>query len=167
MEDIVEGIGPSGLSISTVGLGDPNQQTATTSGIDENALRILAAEAGGEYAFANDRQQLTDLYSRFARSLQSEYVMSYQSPSELHDGFSRAITVALLDTADSSHLAKYNPGGLIPEVGGAADWGVFFAALMGLIVLLFVPFLFNWGRGMVSGLAPRTKQRKSRIRLLD
>jgi VWFA-related protein len=166
LNEIIGGVGPSGLSISAVGLGDPNQQTASTSGIDVGALRSLAAEAGGEYAFANDRQQLTDLYARFARTLQSEYVMSYISPAELHDGFTRDITVSLLDRTGSHELAKYNPGGLIPEVGGPESWTAFFAALAGLVVLLFLPLILGWGRNVFSATTARPKK-NTRIRLLD
>ncbi len=137
--NVIARIGPSGLSISTVGLGNPEDQNATLAGIDEPALIELANRAGGEYAYANDAAGLTSLYQRYARVMQSEYVITYTSPGELRDGITRQLTVSLSETGTTAEAAAYNPGGLVPEVGEPASGGVFLTALAVLLAMLFVP----------------------------
>ena len=44
-DDVINTIGPAGLSISTIGLGDPSQST-NNWGLDEAALKSLAERAG-------------------------------------------------------------------------------------------------------------------------
>jgi VWFA-related protein len=164
---VLSGIDPSGLTIATVGLGDPAQQTATTAGIDESALRTLAERAGGDYAYANDRQQLTDLYSRYARALQSEYVITYTSPGGLHDGLTRNLTVSLTDAEDVTGQAAYNPGGLVPEVTNMVSWPTFLFVLSVLVILLLVPTIIQSGQALATRSMPRVTKKKSRIKLLD
>ena len=168
LTDVVSGIGPAGLSISTVGLGDPSQLDATTSGIDVPALQTLAAQAGGEFAYANDSEQLMDLYKRYARTLQSEYMITYTSPGDLRDGLTRNLSVSLSDVDIVSGAADYNPGGLVPEVSGPASWSVFFAALGILILLLFIPSTIRFAMNMLGKAEEiRTKPTKPRIRFTD
>ena len=166
--EVINNIGPAGLSISTVGLGDPAHQDASTSGIDVPALQSLAAQAGGEYAFAIDSEQLQELYRRYARTLQSEYMMTYTSPGELRDGFTRRLSVSLTDAEIAASVADYNPGGLVPEVSAPASWGVFFAALGLLVFLLFVPTIFRYGWSLFEKAGEiRSKPAKPRIRFTD
>jgi VWFA-related protein len=168
LADVVDSIGPSGLSISTVGLGNPEEKVATVSGIDEPALKTLALQAGGEYAYANDSDSLTNLYQRYARVLQSEYVITYTSPGILRDGLTRYLTVSMVDVNTEAQVGTYNPGGLVPEVGEPASWNFFLVALGLLVVLLFLPGVIS----RVASLAlPRKtssrKKPKSRIRFKD
>jgi VWFA-related protein len=141
LEDVITQIGPAGLSISTIGLGDPTVQDASLVGLDVPALKLLAARAGGEYAYANDAAGLTALYERYARVLQSEYALTYISPGGLRDGVRRTLTVSLADSAAAPQPAAYNPGGLVPEVHAPASWPLFVGTLMLLITLLFLPAL--------------------------
>ena len=53
-DDVINGIGAGGLSISTIGLGDST--TKAQSGLDVPALTSLAQRAGGVYSFAGDPQ---------------------------------------------------------------------------------------------------------------
>ena len=128
---VISAIGPAGLSISTIGLGDPTQKTGSYAGIDEPSLKNLASQAGGSYGYVND-----------SAALQSEYVITYLSPAKLRDGLNRALSVKLANVA-SALPAKvtYNPGGLVPEVAvsPSSSWPLFFGLLAALIVLLFVP----------------------------
>jgi VWFA-related protein len=172
---LLENIGPSGLSISTVGLGNPDQNAGEMNGLDEASLIYIAENAGGVYGYANDEASLQNLYRNYAVALQSEYVLSYTSPNTLRDGVNRALSVSLAD-ASSGQQAVYNPGGLVPEVAEAAPWSMFFALLVGLVILLALPSLINLTRGMIpakasaNGRAPKknTKSRaKSRIKLMD
>jgi VWFA-related protein len=168
IEDVIHRIGPSGLTISTVGLGNPEDKLATIAGIDEPALQTLASQAGGEYAYANDSESLTRLYQRYARVLQSEYAITYTSPGTLRDGLTRHLSISLDDGGPAAQVGTYNPGGLVPEVSEPANW-TFFLGVLGLLVLmLFLP-------GIVSRTAsfalPRKmappKKRKPLIRFTD
>jgi VWFA-related protein len=166
LEEVITKIGPSGLSISTVGLGDPEVQNATIAGIDEPALTSLAIRAGGQFAFANDSVSLTGLYEQYARVLQSEYAISYTSPGGLRDGLTRNLTVTLVDVEMASEQAEYNPGGLVPEVGEPASWPVFLGALSGLVLLLFLPVLITRGLTILD-VDLGNKSQKPRIRFKD
>jgi VWFA-related protein len=141
-DGVIAAIGPSGLSISTIGLGDPTQKTGSFAGIDEPSLKNLAAQAGGSYGYVNDPAALQALYEQLGRTLQSEYAITYISPAKLRDGINRALSVKLANIA-SAMPAKvtYNPGGLVPEVAvsPSSSWPLFFGLLAALIVLLFVP----------------------------
>jgi VWFA-related protein len=141
-DGVIAAIGPSGLSISTIGLGDPTQKTGSLAGIDEPSLKNLAAQAGGSYGYVNDPAALQALYEQLGRALQSEYLITYISPAKLRDGLNRALSVKLANVA-SALPAKvtYNPGGLVPEVAvsPSSSWPLFFGLLAALIVLLFVP----------------------------
>lgn len=138
--ELIQRVGTQGLTISTIGLGDPTHSKGTITALDEAGLKALAREAGGEYGYANDAESLRNLYERYGRALQSEYVISYTSPSELRDGVNRALSVSL---ASGSAVApvKYNPGGLIPEVVKPASWMLFAGLVVGLLLLLIVPLV--------------------------
>jgi len=135
-DEVIQSIGAGGLSISTIGFGDPNESTGVT-GLDVATLTSLAQRAGGVYGFANDPTTLQNLYQGLGRSLQSEYKITYTSPLTLHDGLNRTLTVSLAGTASTQ--ARYNPGGVLPEVARQASWLLFGIMLVGLVVLLLVP----------------------------
>jgi VWFA-related protein len=174
-EEVISRIGPAGLSISTVGLGDPTHGSGATSALDEEALVYLAENAGGLYGYANDEESLRNLYQSYAVGLKSEYVLTYTSPSQLRDGVNRALTVSLADrpsalfsTAEGQTV--YNPGGLVPEVAEPASWSLFFSLLGGLLVLLLIPGFVNRIISVTSGSGRggrRIGKKKPRIKLLD
>jgi len=143
-DQVVQDIGPSGLSISTIGLGDPGKM-GVNSGLDEAGLRNLADRAGGAYGYANDPDSLQALYGRYARALQSEYRFTYTSPAALRDGTNRNLNVSLttLQGSAASAEAKYNPGGVLPEVAQTVSWPVFAAILGVLLLLLILPLLLG------------------------
>jgi len=152
LEDVVAGIGESGLTISAIGFGDVN--TVGQAGLNETALKSLAEQAGGIYGFATDSEALKGLYQQQSRVLQSEHRITYISPFTLRDGINRNLTVSLTDIAVSTE-GQYNPGGVLPEVS-SRSWSLFGVILAGLLVLLFAPMLFNLGRRAVSSI-PRSK----------
>jgi Ca-activated chloride channel family protein len=137
-DEVIQAISSSGLSISTIGLGDPSK-LGTNSGLEESVLQSLASRAGGMYGYANDPAALTNLYEKYGRALQSEYSITYTSSSILHDGLSRTLTVSLGGSATTK--ASYNPGGVLPEGTHAAPWLVFVIILVVLVGLLFAPGL--------------------------
>jgi len=142
--DVLAAIGPSGLSISTIGLGDPDQGDATNAGLDVPGLMQLAADAGGQFSYANDQESLTSLYTSLAMTLQSEYILTYISPSDQRDGFGRELTVTLQDYPSTIQNAAYNPGGLIPEVGEGSSLALFAGVSLLLAALLFLPQGMAW-----------------------
>lgn len=147
-QQVLQLIGPQGLSISVIGLGDPSHSTGALTSLDEPALKALAEQAGGAYGYANDAESLTALYEKYGRALQSEYIVTYTSPSKLRDGVNRALSASVSDSSGGllgsiESPVSYNPGGLIPEVSQPASWLFFLGILAALILLLFVPFLLR------------------------
>jgi Ca-activated chloride channel homolog len=163
-DQVIQAIGTSGLSISTIGLGDPDL-SSPYFGLDENTLRSLAERAGGAYSSASNQADLSNLYQLYGRAMQSEYRITYTSPSTLRDGRGRILTVSLGGSASTQ--AKYNPGGVLPEVASPATWTIFIVLMAVLVVLLFVPTvinLFSQRHGAKADAASPAKQ-KSRIKL--
>jgi Ca-activated chloride channel family protein len=155
-EEVIERIGPAGLSISTIGLGDPSKQTADYAGIDEPALRRLAEQAGGTYGYANDPESLRDLYEQYGRALQSEYVITYTSPAALRDGLNRSLSATLSETIPAvPGEGSFNPGGLVPEVAAspADSWVLFFVLLAVLLAMLLTPMGVGWASSLVRNAA--------------
>ncbi len=154
---VIEAIGPSGLSISTIGLGNP-EEGLTNYGLDEPGLRSLAERAGGGYGFAETGEVLNALYEQQGRTLQSEYILVYTSPFSLRDGVNRTLDIRLTESGNST-VVTYNPGGVLPEVP-SRSWALFIGILAGLLVLFAIPFLVRGGVQVFGGVKP-----KSRIKL--
>ena len=138
-DDVIAGIGESGLTISAIGFGDVS--TVGQTGLNETALKSLAEKTGGIYGFATDSDALKGLYQQQSRVLQSEHLITYVSPSTLRDGVNRNLTVSLTGGATSVE-GQYNPGGVLPEVS-SRSWTTFAVILLGLLALLFAPMLIN------------------------
>lgn len=174
-ESVLEQIGPTGLSISTIGLGDPDQDLGEFSAIDEDILKYLAENAGGVYAYANDQESLSEIYQSYAVAFKSEYQLTYTSPSTLRDGVNRALSVSLADapptiTEIDEEPITYNPGGLVPEVSEPVPLITFGAIMVGLIALLFVPGVTRTVFKPILANLPQRKskgKKKSKIKLKD
>lgn len=158
-EDVIAGIGQSGLTVSTIGFGDATSRGQV--GLDDASLKALAEETGGLYAYAEDAQSLSAIFQQYGQVLQSEYAITYVSPTSLRDGVNRGLTVALNgNTATTS--ARYNPGGLLPEVT-AQSWSMFAAILAVLLLLLALPFLANYGLNAFNTVRAKAPK-KSRVK---
>jgi VWFA-related protein len=158
VDDVITAIGPSGMTISTIGFGDAS--TASQAGLDEASLRTLAEKSGGLYSYAADSESLSALYQQYGRTLQSEYAITYVSPSALRDGINRNLSVSISEA--SATTALYNPGGVLPEVSGTS-WVLFGSVLAGLLLLLIIPWV-------ISGIGSRgggSKSRGGRIKLAN
>jgi len=174
-ESVLEQIGPAGLSISTIGLGDPDQGLGEYSAIDEDALKYVAENAGGVYLYANDQESLSEIYQSYAVAFKSEYQLVYTSPSSLHDGVNRALSVSLADAANTvaeieGESITYNPGGLVPEVSEPVPLPFFGVIMVGLIALLFVPGVINYVFKPILANLPKeksTRKKKSKIKIKD
>lgn len=150
-EDVITGIGESGFTISAIGFGDVG--VSGQAGLNEAGLKSLAERSGGIYGFATDSEALKGLYQQQSRVLQSEYQITYVSPSTLRDGINRNLTVSLAGVAASTE-GEYNPGGVLPEVT-SRSWTTFAVILLGLLVLLFLPMLINLGSRSLAGFKRR------------
>lgn len=141
-DDVISAISTSGLTISTIGFGDATSLGQV--GLDEAGLKSLAEKTGGLYAFADDAESLSAIFQQYGQVLQSEYALTYVSPTTLRDGVNRGLTVALTGSAAVTTSTNYNPGGLLPEVT-AQSWSMFAAILVVLLLLLVLPFLGEYG----------------------
>lgn len=164
-DNVISRIGPAGLTISTIGFGDPSLGTSQYAGIDEPRLRSLADRAGGLYAYANDAASLRKIYERYARALQNEYALTFTSLTNLRDGVNRSLKVSMAapSGAPISAQGKYNPGGVVPELGKipvAAP--VFLIGLTLLLALLLLPGIVTRAGGTLG-----MNKRGGRIRLTD
>ena len=160
-DDVIQAVGANSLSISTIGLGLPNQ-TGSISGVDESTLQSLANRAGGIYGYANDSTALSNLFQQYGRTLQSEYRITYTSPLALRDGLNRTLTVSL--SSGASAQARYNPGGVLPEVAQGVSWPTFILLLAGLLLLLFIPGMISrWSKSPLRN--EQNQKKKSRIKL--
>jgi VWFA-related protein len=174
-EEALGSIGFGGLSISTIGFGqmpeEDEEEMDVYRGIDEVTLKSIAENAGGFYGYADDRVELSDLYDRLRRSLQSEVVINYVTPLSLRDGVLRALTVRLSDRfigVGGESQTSFNPGGLVPEVSQPASWLVFGIVLAVLLVLLFIPMIINsFTNKETKSSGPKKKKSKIKITLKD
>lgn len=164
VQDVIDGIGSSGLSISIVGFGNPNENLGSQSALDEKGLQSLAQQAGGLYGTARDAQSLAALYALYQRGLQNEYAITYTSPATLRDGVNRSLSVSLSSQTTGTGT-RYNPGGLVPEVPQAGSWPLFFGLLAGLAALLFVPLLIKLVSGGILAAKKAVAPQPGRIKL--
>lgn len=141
-DDVISAVSAGGLTISTIGFGDPGSREQV--GLDEAGLKSLAEETGGLYAFADDAASLSAIFQQYGEVLQSEYALTYVSPTSLRDGVNRGLTVALNGSTAVTTSTNYNPGGLLPEVT-AQSWSMFAAILAVLLLLVVLPFLGEYG----------------------
>ena len=152
LDDIVNTIGPAGLSISTIGLGDASQ-TGTNEGLDENALQDLASRAGGAYRFAGGPDVLVAFYEQLGRALQGEISITYLSPLALRNGVDRELTVSINDNSINPNTIRVVYCPKCRRVHCLYLVGFWLV----LLILLALPFLLKGG-GKRSDL-PRVRQR--------
>jgi Ca-activated chloride channel family protein len=179
VDDVINAIGPAGLSISTIGLGDP-KEPGNNFGLDEPALKSLAERAGGFYGFATAPQDLLALYQERGAALQNEFSFTYVSPTALRDGVNRDLKISFGGEAEAvTTSGQYNPGGVLPEVA-TKSWPLFAGVLVLLVLLLALPFLLSRGAHAFGGsknkpaaagsrpgqqASPRNNPAKGRVRL--
>lgn len=149
-ESIVSNVGPSGLTVSAIGFGDPSG--TGQAGIDEAGLQRLTSRTGGQYAYVTDAATLTALYQQTGKAYQSEYAVTFVSPFTLRDGVNRNISVSLTGVPALAE-GTYNPGGVLPEVT-ASSLPLFLSILAGLLVLLFLPGLIGGISNLAGGRKP-------------
>ncbi|HWQ14997.1 MAG TPA: VWA domain-containing protein [Roseiflexaceae bacterium] len=83
----------AGQPVYAIGLGERGGYGR--AGVDEEVLRRIAEETGGEYFYAPDAARLADLYRRLSAGIQQEYALTYRSPRPFYDGTRRDIRVTV------------------------------------------------------------------------
>jgi hypothetical protein len=175
-EETLTMVDQQGISIYTIGLGDPSQGTASYAGIDEPTLMAISEGSNGIYAFAPNPDELHDLYELLSFRIQNEYRLTYRSPNPLRDGSNRNVTVRVAAPSGLTEVTgTYNAGGVIPEVVSRSTWGLFILILVVLVFLLFLPSIIGRFRPPAAdrAVAPRPSRAvdpgpsaaKGRIRL--
>ena len=149
-DDVISGVKQNSLSISTIGLGDATSKAQT--GLDETGLKSLAQQAGGSYSFAGDAQTLAALFQSYGRTLQSEYAITYLSPSKLRDGVNRNLTVSIDGRRSRCSQGELQSGRCAAR-SAHQSWLLFGGILVGLLVLLFAPILIRLGSRGIGGIA--------------
>jgi Ca-activated chloride channel homolog len=158
-DDVVSAISEGGLTISAIGFGDATANGQV--GLDETGLKSLAENTGGLYSFA-DVQSLSSIYQQYGEALQSEYALTYVSPTSLRDGVNRGLSVSLSNSPVTTN-AQYNPGGILPEVA-TQSWSLFGVILLVLLALLALPWLLKRGSEVVGSIG-KNKGKKGNIKL--
>ncbi|MEI8133020.1 MAG: VWA domain-containing protein [Leptolinea sp.] len=147
-ESVISAIGSGGLTISTVGFGDASQGLGSQESLDEATLKNIAEKSSGRYGYAENQQELSNLYASFGKSMRSEYELTYQSPSAMRNGINRGLKVTLKSPFGAANQpgdsTTYNPGGLIPEVPVSGSWGMFFGLLVFLGLVAAAPLGLPW-----------------------
>jgi hypothetical protein len=154
-EETLTLVGEQGISIYTIGLGDPSQGTETYAGIDEPTLKAIAEESGGIYTFAPNPEDLRSLYELLSFRIQNEYKLTYRSPNRLRDGTNRTVAVTVAAPSGSTEVsAVYNSGGVIPEVEPRSTWGLFGLIFAVLAFLLVLPGIIGRAGVLISSRVP-------------
>jgi VWFA-related protein len=154
-EETLSLVGEQGISIYTIGLGDPSQGTETYAGIDEPTLKAIAEESGGIYTFAPNPEDLHSLYELLSLRIQNEYKLTYRSPNRLRDGTNRTVAVVVAAPSGPTEVtAIYNSGGVIPEVEPRSTWGLFGLIFAVLAFLLVLPGIIGRVGVLISGRVP-------------
>jgi VWFA-related protein len=153
LSNVLSQIGPAGITISTIGLGESSHGSGAVTALDEDALKQLASQTGGIYSYSEDSENLKNLYQQYATSMQSEYVVTYISPAAFFDGNNRSVTVTFQDGMlnEAGELISqgetiYNPGGLVPEVEQIDSWNLFTQIFIVLCTLLILPSIMPIGK---------------------
>ncbi len=168
ISETLELVAEQGVSIYTIGLGDPAIGTGDFAGMDEPTLMEIAGQSMGTYSRAPTGEELTALYESLSYRIQNEYKFTYTSPTPLRDGVPREIVVTVRDApAETEGGAGYNPGGVIPEVEPASTWPLFGLILLVLVVLFVLPGLIRWVVGLIQGGEKPRRRGKKKVRLTD
>jgi Ca-activated chloride channel homolog len=91
MQEAIDYANAANQPVYLIGLGD--KASPGDAGIDEGVLKEIASATSGEYFYAPEGDELTELYTRLSGNIQQEYLLSYTSPRPSYDGTRRDIQV--------------------------------------------------------------------------
>jgi VWFA-related protein len=136
---MVEYVRDSNVVVYTIGLG---------ADVRGPPLERIARETGGRYYGQPSGSQLAQLYTDIAYDLQSEYSLTYRSPTPQLDGTTRQVAVTVeVPTGAALAVGSYAVGGtLTPSLNVYSCGGGFL--LMGVLIgLLIAPGVYDRVRG--------------------
>lgn len=125
----------SGVEVYCVGLGRE---------VDEDVLRHIATETGGDAFFAASPEDLVELYRRIARQVQTQYVLSYTAPSDEAGHVWRTLRISVSHagaqaTDQRQYLARQSPKGSVgsggPELTSLGYIGIAVFVLLDCVLL--------------------------------
>lgn len=140
------------FSISAVGLGD---------NVDEGYLKTFI-QSGGWYLYSPTASELRSSFEDMEELLESEHIVTYDSPAGEADGSRRNIRVVLVDSYSGQEVTQsdsaYVSYGVLPNVPGRHF--PFFLVLGGLLA---APKLARWGTAIVHSV----KFRETYIEIIE
>lgn len=118
------------IAIYCVGLG---------RSLNADALRLMAQESGGQCFLTSSPESLTDIYRKIARQIQSQYVLTYDSPRPTGEGTWHTVEVSVHDkvgTASDRHQYLVpHPSGPGATVGSGFPRNLVYCGLLGFLLL--------------------------------
>ena len=141
MKGILEAARRQGVPLYMVGIG-PRRA------LDEYGMKRFAEETRGEYVYADQADQLAEIYRGIVGQLRNEYAFVFDVPRAVHDGTARLATVAVRWGDIGGKLEARYEMVKGAEDGGSASFGqVWWPLALGLGLLFGVPYLMvSWPR---------------------
>jgi VWFA-related protein len=129
------------IPIYTIGLGA--RGALSNEGIDEESLKKIAEDTGGDYFYAPTYEELKELYIKILNQVMNEYYISYTSVRPTLDGTRREVEVTV-DYQGIKNIIKgaYAVSGIIGRPSFRNIWLIFFPFLSLLLFLLLLPKIF-------------------------
>jgi VWFA-related protein len=138
LSKMIEYVRDSNVVIYTIGLG---------ADVEGSTLERIARETGGRYYEQPSGSQLAQLYADIAYDLQSEYSLTYGSPTPQLDGTTRQVAVAVgVPAGTALAVGSYAVGGTLAPSLNAWSCGGGFLLMLLLIGLLVAPGLYDRAR---------------------
>jgi VWFA-related protein len=139
LNKMIEYVQDGNVAVYTIGLG---------ADVEGSTLERIAQETGGRYYEEPSGSQLAQLYSDIAYDLQSEYSLTYGSPTPQLDGTTRQVAVEVEVSAGTAlAVGSYAVGGTLAPSLNAWSCGGGFLLMLLLIGLLVAPGLYDRARG--------------------
>lgn len=139
LNKMLEYVRENNIVVYTIGLG---------ADVESSTLERIARESGGRYYEQPSGSQLAQLYADIAYDLQSEYSLTYESPTPQLDGTTRRVTVEVEVPAGTAlAVGSYAVGGTLAPSLNAWSCGGGFLLLIVLVGLLLAPGLYDRTRG--------------------
>jgi hypothetical protein len=139
LNKMLEYVRDNNVVVYTIGLG---------ADVEGSTLERIAQETGGRYYEQPSGSQLAQLYADIAYDLQSEYSLTYESPTPQLDGTTRQVAVEIEVPAGTAlAVGSYAVGGTLTPSLNVWSCGGGFLLMLVLIGLLVAPGLYDRARG--------------------
>jgi len=149
LSKMLEYVGDNNVVVYTIGLG---------ADVEGSTLERIARETGGRYYEQPSGSQLAQLYADIAYDLQSEYSLTYESPTPRLDGTTRQVAVEVEVPAGTAlAVGSYAVGGTLSPSLNAWSCGGGFLLMVVLIGLLVAPGLYDRARGRGQVIQPEAE----------